>query len=41
VVLTPHGAGWSPAAVLASVDRFIANMRCHLEGRPLVSAVTV
>jgi lactate dehydrogenase-like 2-hydroxyacid dehydrogenase len=41
VVLTPHVAGWSPEAVQASVDRFIANMRCHLEGRPLVSAVTV
>ncbi|BDE74339.1 2-hydroxyacid dehydrogenase [Delftia sp. 670] len=40
VVLTPHVGGWSPEAVQASVDRFIANMRCHLEGRPLVSPVT-
>ena len=39
VVLTPHVGGWSPEAVQASVDRFIANMRCHLEGRPLVSPV--
>lgn len=40
VVLTPHVGGWSPEAVQASVDRFIANMRFHLEGRPLVSPVT-
>ena len=40
VVLTPHVGGWSPEALQASVDRFIANMRCHLEGRPLVSPVT-
>lgn len=40
VVLTPHVGGWSPEAVQASVDRFIANMRCHLEGRPLVSPIT-
>lgn len=40
VVLTPHVGGWSPEAVQASVDRFIANVRCHLEGRPLVSPVT-
>ena len=40
VVLTPHVGGWSPEAVQASVDRFIANMRCHLEGRPLASPVT-
>lgn len=39
VVLTPHVAGWSPEAVQAAVDRFIANLRCHLEGRPLVSPV--
>ncbi len=40
VVLTPHVGGWSPEAVQASVGRFIANMRCHLEGRPLVSPVS-
>ncbi|MDR0225215.1 MAG: 2-hydroxyacid dehydrogenase [Burkholderiaceae bacterium] len=39
VVLTPHVGGWSPEAVQASVDRFIANMRNHLDGRPLVSPV--
>ena len=39
VVLTPHVAGWSPEATQASVDRFVANLRCHLEGRPLVSPV--
>ncbi|WP_027015091.1 2-hydroxyacid dehydrogenase [Comamonas composti] len=39
VVLTPHVGGWSPEAVQNSVERFIANMRCHLEGRPLVSPV--
>jgi len=37
VVLTPHVGGWSPEAVQASVDRFVANVRCHLEGRPLIS----
>lgn len=37
VVLTPHVGGWSPEAVQASVDRFVANLRCHLEGRPLLS----
>lgn len=39
VLLTPHVAGWSPESVQATVDRFIANARCHLEGRPLVSPV--
>ena len=39
VVLTPHVGGWSPEAVQASIDRFVANLRCHLEGRPLVSPV--
>lgn len=39
VVLTPHVAGWSPEAVQASIDRFVANLRCHLERRPLVSPV--
>lgn len=39
VVLTPHVGGWSPEAVQASVDRFVANLRCHLEGLPLVSPV--
>ncbi|PIG07535.1 2-hydroxyacid dehydrogenase [Comamonas sp. 26] len=39
VVLTPHVGGWSPEAVQNSVDRFIANMRFHLNGKPLVSPV--
>ncbi|MCD2511123.1 2-hydroxyacid dehydrogenase [Comamonas endophytica] len=39
VVLTPHVAGWSPEAVQAAVDRFVANVRCYLEGRALVSPV--
>lgn len=39
VVLTPHVAGWSPEAVQASVDRFIANMQRHLAGQELVSPV--
>jgi len=39
VVLTPHVAGWSPEAVQAAVDRFVANTRCHLEGRPMISPV--
>ena len=39
VVLTPHVGGWSPEAVQNSVDRFIANMRQHLDGKPLVSPI--
>ena len=39
VVLTPHVGGWSPEAVQNSVDRFIANMRNHLDGLPLVSPI--
>lgn len=39
VVLTPHVGGWSPEAVQNSVDRFIANMRCHLDGKSLVSPI--
>lgn len=39
VVLTPHVGGWSPEAVQNSVDRFIANMRNHLDGKPLVSPI--
>ncbi|MEG2976731.1 MAG: 2-hydroxyacid dehydrogenase [Comamonas sp.] len=39
VVLTPHVGGWSPEAVQNSVDRFIASMRCHLDGKPLVSPI--
>ena len=39
VVLTPHVGGWSPEAVQNSVDRFIANMRHHLDGKPLLSPI--
>lgn len=39
VLLTPHVAGWSPASVQATVDRFVANVQAHLQGHPLVSAV--
>ena len=39
VVLTPHVGGWSPEAVQNSVDRFIANMRNHLDGKSLVSPI--
>jgi len=39
VLLTPHVAGWSPESVQATVERFIANVRCQLEGRALVSPV--
>ena len=38
-VLTPHVAGWSPESVQATIDRFIANTRCHLDGQPLVSPI--
>lgn len=39
VVLTPHVAGWSPEAVLASVNQFIENARRHFAGEPLVAPV--
>ena len=39
VVLTPHIAGWSPEAVQASVERFIANVDGHFAGRGAVSPV--
>ncbi len=39
VVLTPHIAGWSPEAVQASVERFIANADGHFAGRGAVSPV--
>ena len=39
VLLTPHVAGWSPESVQATVDRFIANVRQHLQGLPPVSPV--
>ncbi|MGJ7488862.1 2-hydroxyacid dehydrogenase [Variovorax sp. ZT4R33] len=39
IVLTPHVAGWSPEAVTASVNRFLANAEGHFSGRDLVSPV--
>lgn len=39
VLLTPHVAGWSPEAIQASVDRFIANATRHLAGEAVVSPV--
>ena len=39
VVLTQHVAGWSAQSVQATVDRFIGNVRCHLEGKPLISPI--
>ncbi|MGX5662122.1 2-hydroxyacid dehydrogenase [Diaphorobacter nitroreducens] len=39
VLLTPHVAGWSPEAVQASVDRFLANAEGHFAGRGVVSPI--
>ena len=39
VLLTPHVAGWSPEAVQASVDRFMANAEGHFAGRGVVSPI--
>ncbi|WP_416401890.1 2-hydroxyacid dehydrogenase [Alicycliphilus denitrificans] len=39
VLLTPHVAGWSPEAVQASVDRFLANAEGHFSGRGVVSPI--
>ena len=39
VILTPHVAGWSPEAVQATVDLFIANALRHAAGEPLVTPV--
>jgi D-3-phosphoglycerate dehydrogenase / 2-oxoglutarate reductase len=39
VVLTPHVAGASPEAQLASLQRFLDNAQRHFAGRPLVSPV--
>ncbi|MDO4592196.1 MAG: 2-hydroxyacid dehydrogenase [Comamonadaceae bacterium] len=37
VVLSPHVAGWSPEAVQATVDLFLANAQRHFAGQPLVT----
>lgn len=39
VVLTPHVAGWSPEAVQATVDLFLANAQRHFAGAPLLTPV--
>lgn len=39
VVLTPHVAGWSPEAVQATIDRFLANAEGHFSGKGPVSPV--
>ena len=41
VVLTPHTGGWSPESVQIMVDRFIDNMRAHLQGQPLISPIAL
>ncbi|MBW8845287.1 MAG: 2-hydroxyacid dehydrogenase [Burkholderiales bacterium] len=35
VILTPHVAGWSPQAIRATVENFIANVDCWQRGEPL------
>ncbi len=39
VVLTPHMAGWSPEAILASVTQFLENARRHFAGQPLLAPI--
>jgi lactate dehydrogenase-like 2-hydroxyacid dehydrogenase len=39
VLLTPHMAGWSPEAMQASVDRFMANAEGHFSGRGVLSPI--
>ncbi|WP_249937176.1 2-hydroxyacid dehydrogenase [Roseateles sp. DAIF2] len=37
VVLTPHIAGWSPEAIRATVELFIANVEAWSDGKPLLT----
>ena len=37
VILTPHIAGWSPEAIRATVELFIANVEAWSEGRELLT----
>ncbi len=39
LVITPHVGGWSPQAIEASVQRFIANATRHFAGQPVVSPI--
>lgn len=39
VVLTPHVAGWSPQAIRATVDNFIANVEALERGEPLPTPI--
>jgi lactate dehydrogenase-like 2-hydroxyacid dehydrogenase len=39
LTISPHIAGWSPEAVQATVDRFLANARGHFDGSGVISPV--
>lgn len=39
VILTPHVAGWSPQAVRATVENFIANVEAWRRGAPLPTPI--
>lgn len=39
VVLTPHMAGWSPEAIDASFNQFLANAARHAAGEPLLTPI--
>jgi lactate dehydrogenase-like 2-hydroxyacid dehydrogenase len=39
VILTPHVAGWSPQAIRATVENFIANVEAWQRGQPLLTPI--
>jgi phosphoglycerate dehydrogenase-like enzyme len=39
VILTPHVAGWSPQAIRATVENFIANAEACLRGEALPTPI--
>lgn len=39
VILTPHVAGWSPQAIRATVENFIANVEAWRRGEPLPTPI--
>ena len=39
LILTPHVAGWSPQAIRATVETFIANVNALEQGQPLPTAL--
>jgi lactate dehydrogenase-like 2-hydroxyacid dehydrogenase len=41
LVITPHVAGRSPESISAMVELFLANMRAHFAGEPLVTPVAL